>query len=800
MIYVLIIIISSLIAFLAYRYEKLILKNKELLENYNKELKSELKKQTADLVKQKTLLEDSEFRWKFAVDGSGDGLWDWNTQTNEVYFSPRWKKMLGFEDNEIKNSLEEWEKRVHPNDLEQVYKDLKEHMEGKVENYQNEHRVLCKDGSYKWVLDRGIIVKKDENGNPLRLIGTHTDIDERRKNQEELIKSNIKFNSIYNYSLDAIILLDTETGKFSDVNLRTIELYGYTKEELLDLKIIDIEASHDEEKIRITQENILKRGWDQFESKHKLKNGIIIDVNVNAVAINILNKNYLYATFRDITKEKQLEQKVISERNFISTIIDNANSVIAVIDNKGRMFRVNKYAQEFIGYTQEEIASEPYFWSRFLHENQKDRVLDIIKEANKGQITKSFKNSWISKNKEERVFEWSNTLVKNTDGTMNYLVTIGIDVTQKENILKLILDKKVEFEAIFKYAQDGIVITNLEGDFLKFNDSFKNFLGYKEDELLLKNDNNITSEKYKKINKKAIEKTIASGHVENYEKEYITKNNKKITVHISISLLPNKQSLLFIIKDTSSIKLLEEQSKLASMGEMIGNIAHQWRQPLSIITTTASGLKLESELNMEISKEQISQYSDLVLQQATYLSDTIDNFRDFLKDDKNHRITKIDKIINYTLDLVNATMKNNDIQLIKEIEDNLFINGSINELSEAFINILNNSKDILKEKVSNKVDRFIFIHAYKKNSSEIIITFKDTGGGVPDNIINRVFEPYFTSKHKSIGTGLGLSIADKIIRERHKGTISVKNEIYNYKSKSYKSACFIITLPLENNL
>ena len=794
MIYTLITIISFLFAFMAYRYEKLLLKNKEILENYNKELKNELKIQTADLLKQKNLLEDSEFRWKFAVEGSGDGLWDWNAQTNEVYFSPRWKNMLGFDEHEIENTFKEWEKRVHPDDLEQVYKDLTAHMEGKVESYQNEHRVLCKDGSYKWILDRGIIVKKDKEGNPLRLIGTHTDIDERKKYQEEIEKANIKFNSIYNYSLDSIVLLDTESGNFSDVNLRATELYGYTKDEFLNLKIINIEASHDEKKIKLTQENIIKRGWDQFESKHRLKDGTIIDVHVNAVAINILNKKYLYVTFRDITKQKELEQKIILEKDFISTIIDNANSVIAVIDNEGRMFRANKYAQEFTGYTQEEIASKPYFWTRFLPENEKEKVLDIVKNANKGKLTKFLKNSWISKDKEERIFEWSNTLVLKEDGTMNYLVKIGIDVTQKENIQKLILNKKEEFEAIFKYAEDGIVIADLEGKFLKFNDSFKNLLGYSEEELLNKSCYELTVSNDQGKNIKAIQQTLKTGHVENFEKDCITKDNKIITVHVSISLLPDKQTLLFIVKDTSSIKLLEEQSKLASMGEMIGNIAHQWRQPLSVITTSASGLKLEAELDMEISKEQIKEYSELVVQQANYLSNTIDSFRDFLKGDKDHKIIKIDEVFNYTLALMDATIKNNNIKLIKKIEDNLLIDGSTNELSEAFINILNNSKDILKEKISNEEDRLIFIDAYKNNESKVIITFKDSGGGIPDDIINRVFEPYFTSKHQSRGTGLGLAMADKIIRERHEGTISVSNEKFEYEGKTYKGACFMVVL------
>jgi len=131
-------------------------------------------------------LRESELRWKFAVEGSGDGLWDWNLVDNSVFFSKQWKKMLGFLDHEISGSLEEWDKRVHPEDKEQTYHDVNEHLEGKVQQYQNEHRVLCKDGEYKWVLDRGIIVQRDEQGKPTRMIGTHTDISKRKEIEETL--------------------------------------------------------------------------------------------------------------------------------------------------------------------------------------------------------------------------------------------------------------------------------------------------------------------------------------------------------------------------------------------------------------------------------------------------------------------------------------------------------------------------------------------------------------------------------------------------------------------------------------
>ena len=186
MIYILITFIALFFAWLAYRYEVILSKNNDILNNYNESLEAEVKKQTEKLNYQKKQLEDSEFRWKFAVDGNGDGLWDWNVKTSEVFFSKKWKEMLGFKDDEISGSLEEWEKRIHPVDLEQVYKDIQSLIEGKTDIYINEHRVKCKDGEYKWILDRGVIVEKNEKGEALRIIGTHTDITQRKLYEKQM--------------------------------------------------------------------------------------------------------------------------------------------------------------------------------------------------------------------------------------------------------------------------------------------------------------------------------------------------------------------------------------------------------------------------------------------------------------------------------------------------------------------------------------------------------------------------------------------------------------------------------------
>lgn len=140
--------------------------------------------------KNRKALNISEERWHFALEGSGDGVWDWNPQTNKVFYSKQWKLMLGFEDHEIENKLEEWEKRVFPEDIERTTKLLNKHINGETPVYISEHRLLCKDGSYKWILDRGKIMVWNEDGKPIRFIGTHSDISERKEAQEKINKLN----------------------------------------------------------------------------------------------------------------------------------------------------------------------------------------------------------------------------------------------------------------------------------------------------------------------------------------------------------------------------------------------------------------------------------------------------------------------------------------------------------------------------------------------------------------------------------------------------------------------------------
>lgn len=240
-------------------------------------------------------------------------------------------------------------------------------------------------------------------------------------------------------------------------------------------------------------------------------------------------------------------------------------------------------------------------------------------------------------------------------------------------------------------------------------------------------------------------------------------------------------------------KLVSKQAKMAAMGEMLDNIAHQWRQPLSVIKINATGIKLQKECGIS-SETQEAKMLDNIVSTSDYLSETIDDFRNFLKDDKKIKEFLTKDTFNKTKSLNLPSLKTHDIEIIEEIE-NIKILGFENELIQVFMNLINNSKDAFTKQQKH---RYIFV-TIKNNDEKIIIEFKDNAGGIKDKFLEKVFEERFTTKEKSGGTGVGLYISKKIIEQSFKGEMSVSNEEFEYNNTTYRGAKFNLILPLYKN-
>ena len=245
-----------------------------------------------------------------------------------------------------------------------------------------------------------------------------------------------------------------------------------------------------------------------------------------------------------------------------------------------------------------------------------------------------------------------------------------------------------------------------------------------------------------------------------------------------------------IKENTKQHHILFQQSKMAAMGEMLGNIAHQWRQPLSVITTAATGMKVQKEFGT-LDDEAINRSVDTITDSALYLSKTIDDFRNFFKRDKTETNFSTNEVIGKVLKLTKSQFKIHEISIIKNIEEfNLF--GLENEFVQALINILNNAKDALIDKEAPKL---IFINVLK-NDNKAIIKIADNGGGIDEKIIDKVCEPYFTTKHQSQGTGIGLYMTEEIIVKHMYGKFTISNIETIYENVNYKGAQITIELDL----
>ncbi|KAA3650593.1 MAG: PAS domain S-box protein [Proteobacteria bacterium] len=172
------------------------------------------------------LAREAQLRWQYAIESADHGVWDWDARTNKVFFSTQWKAMLGFADDEIGDGLDEWEGRVHPDDLPDAWSALSQHMAGQTPSYSNEHRMRHKDGGWRWILDRGRVVERDDEGQPLRVMGTHTDITDRKEAEAALRTSERQLRTLIEAMPDPAFLKDgaSRWQVVNSVALRLFEL------------------------------------------------------------------------------------------------------------------------------------------------------------------------------------------------------------------------------------------------------------------------------------------------------------------------------------------------------------------------------------------------------------------------------------------------------------------------------------------------------------------------------------------------------------------------------------------------
>jgi len=541
----------------------------------------------------------------------------------------------------------------------------------------------------------------------------------------------------------------------------------------------------------------------------------LVLLNEVSAAADISSKLKSFSDLNTMVLYK-LDTKAIFQYNkedksfIVDTLPEKSKRESVVIENNIRLYINASYQDTHLGYVQLNIKIETiwnvikknikmllfilsfmfilsYILAIFYAKRFTQPILKLVKFLEKiDEIETLSKRVYTKQNNEYgKLYEEVNTMLER--------------IKSSHEALKI---AAVAFE-----TQNGMTITDKDMKILQVNKAFTNITGYKQEEAIgqtpaiLKS--GIQDELFYKNMHNSLEKNhFWSGEINNRHKdgkilkEYLTiqvvvdDNNEIIYYVASFTDITLQKATEAKLKEKETI--LVQQSKMAAMGEMLENIAHQWRQPLSVISTISTGLLTKREYEIEVTKEEEIDSLNKINSTTQYLSQTINDFRDFFKPNKEKIEFNLKDCYKKTLNLVNSKFASLNIEVIENLED-ININNLDNELMQVMMNIFNNARDILETKDGK---RLIFIDICKKNNSAVI-KIRDNAGGIPQDIINKVFEPYFTTKHESQGTGIGLYMSKEMVDKHLKGLLQVDNRSYYYNDVEYKGACFRITLPLD---
>lgn len=417
----------------------------------------------------------------------------------------------------------------------------------------------------------------------------------------------------------------------------------------------------------------------------------------------------------------------------------------------------------------------------------------------------------LKKQKSSVVVQWSGktyevTAKKDTLYFYDISKYNGVEFQLQQSLSDL-SSKKEELHAIFDLAANGISLLDRNGYFLYANKFFQDMMEYTMEELYKESCISLSSPEYAEPSKIAVEKAIRYGSIEKFRKVCITKSGKKVNASMSLSYLASRDEIIMITanitedieyqdklkkqveievaKRAEQYEIMCHQSRLAAMGEMIDSIAHQWRQPLNSLGIIVQGLGHFAK-QKDIDNTMLKEVESEIMEKINYMSQTIDDFSSFFRTSKQKEVFNISHSIDETIRLIDVQLQAYKIKVQIDIEKGLSLNivGYVNEFRQVLLNMIHNAMMaiVMKKQTKGKIQVSI-----KSNRKNIQIEVLDNGGGIPKEIMPKIFDPYFTTKDK--GSGIGLYMSKVIIETHMQGLLAVKNK--------NDGALFTIMLPQE---
>ena len=440
--------------------------------------------------------------------------------------------------------------------------------------------------------------------------------------------------------------------------------------------------------------------------------------------------------------------------------------------------------KEMLGYRDNELANSLETWESRVHPDDLATTLEAIQQSQ--QNNTSYSCIHRLKHKDGH-WVWILDRGKSyydSDGNIIRMVGFHTDISELKELEAELKDSKNLFEMFMSHLPYLVAIRDEAGAFIYENRPFGDF----RRELAAQSRDQI-----EKLEHDAKESGIAENILEYKDGQkvhifrtvffrIIQESGEFLIAEIFINM--TKQKLLAKELEMKN-ELMIAQSRHAEMGEMISIIAHQWRQPLGIITMNVNNVLVDMELET-LEESALKESLEAITMQASHLSQTIDDFRNFFKPDKLRQSVSIVDVFEQAYNVISQSLENHDIKLIREFSEVPQVKVFSRELQQVFINILKNAKEAMQESQNSPKE----IHASIYNDSRnVVVSICDNGGGVEESIAQRIFEPYFSTKEEKNGTGLGLYMSKMIVEKHHCGTLQLQS--------SSNGSCFLVSIPIH---
>ena len=747
----------------------------EELETSNEELQSSNEELHASIANEQKL----QKQLSLILNSTHDGIIGMDLEGRHTFVNEMALKMLGYTKEELlgKNAHRIWhhtkvDKTHYPFEECTLHSYL---IKGK--SIRKEELFFKKDGTpfEVEVLQNPII----ENKKVLGAVLSFHDITQKNRLKHEAEREH-KLADLYVNTIGTIVMILNTQGNIEMINPAGCKILGAKKKELIGKNFIDNFLPKDiKSEIKDVFNTILLGNIaDVQEYTNK-----IIDTQGKEHLISWTN-NYIkdenghvtsvITSGIDITNEEELSQKLHEQEHLYKLTFEEAEVGIAHASLDGKWIDTNEYLCNLLGYTKEEFAA--MYVSDVTYEEDKDTDRQMVKQLLNGERSSyNIEKRYVHKDGNIIWVSLSVVILKDESGAPLYLLKIIRDISQFKMLMFRLEIEKSRFQKVIEATPIPIMLYNEDGEILLINKIYEQIGGYSLEEIPTIN------VFIDKLFSKSDEKTLAQ--VKEYYKEptkfpqskqsIITKSGEKRSgilnaVKLDDDNILGKTIYLVAIIDITDMQKKDElmiaQSRQAAMGDMLSMIAHQWRQPLSIISMVANNIQAQMQLQENVKPESLQELIQTLNEQTQYLSHTIDDFRNFFRPEKDKEYISIDVIIEKLKNLIQKSLQNNEITLEYEANEKIEICTYQNQLLQVLINIINNAKDAIKEK---KIQNGRISISATSDENEVVIKICDNGGGIDKNIQAKLGEPYVSTKAKN-GTGLGIYMS-KIIASKYLG-------------------------------